>query len=89
MSDCSYVPAGNGWCYVVTDDAGRVEAGFRIALWRVDDAGEVVGMVPVSTPGDFKPGQALPRLATVPALKGRYAYWDDLSAEVRQQIAKG
>lgn len=89
MSEHSFIPAADGWCYLVTDEHGRVDAGFRVALWRVDSAGEVVGMVPVSVPADFKQGQTLPRLATVPALKGRYAYWDDLPAEVQQRIAKG
>lgn len=88
MSNAKYVPAGEGWCYLVMEDGGRCSAGFRIALWQVNEFDEVVGMVAASTPSDFHEGRSVPRLVTVPSLKGRYAHWDDLSSEVRRQISK-
>lgn len=87
MSEYSFIPAADGWCYLVTDEHGRVDAGFRVALWRVDSGGEVVGMVAFGKPEAW---ETLPRLVTVPpGLPGRYAYWDDLPAEVQQRIANG
>ncbi len=47
-------------------------------MWRTDAAGNVVGMVPVTVPSDFKPGTDRLSLATVPPIPGQYRHWDDL-----------
>ncbi|MBV6816227.1 hypothetical protein ACE15N_22740 (plasmid) [Xanthomonas campestris pv. passiflorae] len=88
-TEYSFTPAAPGWCFVSFDAAGNVDVGFRVVMWRADAAGNVVGMVPVTVPSDFKPGTDRLSLATVPPIPGQYRHWDDLPEPAKEQIRRG
>lgn len=80
--------SADGWCFLLTGSDGEYIAGFRLALWRASSEGDVVGMVAVTPPSSYRPGEKL-QLSSIPPAPGHYRHWDDLEPELRAIIRKG
>lgn len=88
-SNYTYMPA-DGWYMTHPNNPGSFPRTFyRVAMWRIDAEGTVVGMISVRLgPGQEKePG--LVRLHAPPrSTDGQYVHWDDLTDEDKAHIVE-
>jgi len=69
------------WFFVHRDSASdRPPTVWRIAVWAIDDEGQVQGLISVSGPG-----QATPKFVRPPSIPGAYLYIDQLDDAERKQ----
>jgi hypothetical protein len=84
----NYMPA-DGWFMTLPSPDGNTRRVFyRVAMWRIETDGTVVGLVSVRI-GRGQYNQEPVRLHAPPrAIEGQYVHWDDLTAEDKQQISE-
>lgn len=87
MNDAQFIPAA-GWYFThpnVTPNEPRIF--YRVAMWRVESDGAIVGMVSINYP-ESPAAPPANRLVAPPPVRGIYVHIDDLTHEDQARITE-
>jgi hypothetical protein len=74
-----------GW-YYTAKGSRQEDIVFNVAAWALTDAGDVIGMIPVS---DAATGDNVARLVAPPPIKGTYVPAERLTEQQKAAAARG